>query len=109
MLLNGSDTIAGREPDISVNLPERVKDFVDGPFQGDFEKLHIDTRIRARLGKSSRITGSTLTWEAGQYLSNGSYYLQENRYDDYSTLHLLHSSLFRLSCPRTKRFKKEQN
>jgi hypothetical protein len=49
MLLNGSDTIAGNESLIYPSIvPERVKDFVDGPFQGVFpgESCTIDTRIR---------------------------------------------------------------
>jgi curved DNA-binding protein CbpA len=82
MLLNGSDYHRRkRELDISVNLLERVKDFVDGTLSKEAFRESCTTEAENIAGNPFGeefliAIGSTLAWEAGQYLgwTNGSYY-----------------------------------
>jgi curved DNA-binding protein CbpA len=81
MLLNGSDyKRRKRQLEISLNLLERVKDFVDGALSKEAfresctaEAEHI---AESPFGEEFLVSiGSTLAWEAGQYVAFSRYIL----------------------------------
>jgi curved DNA-binding protein CbpA len=75
MLLNGSDyKKRKRQVDISVNLLERVRDFVDGNVSKEAFRESCKTEAEhiaeSPFGEEFLVSiGSTLAWEAGQYFS----------------------------------------
>jgi curved DNA-binding protein CbpA len=75
MLLNGSDyKKRKRQVDISINLLERVRDFVDGNVSKEaFRescKTEAENIAESPFGEEFLVSiGSTLAWEAGQYVS----------------------------------------